>query len=88
MDLAKLLSPAVASKIARFFHEHPAAVETARGMATWLACPAAEVEPALETLAKAQVLTAHRSGPVTAYALTSDPALVQQLGRVLRPRAD
>jgi len=88
VDLPELFASAVPAKIAGFFHGHPASIETAHGVATWVGLPLGDVEPALEALVTAKVLMAHRSGAMTGYSLTSDGAVVRRVKRLLDRRGD
>ncbi len=82
MEGASSLS-ALQRQILRFFLEHSNAVETARGMATWLGAEPQAIESALKSLVDRQWLSSHATDALTGYTLTSDEQLVNQIKKIL-----
>ena len=70
-------------RILRFFHEHPQAMETVRGMAVWLGEEEGAVGQALQDLSARKWLAADETSAVTAYSLTPDDRLLSQLQELL-----
>lgn len=71
-------------RILAFFQEQPQAVETARGIATWLNSPSQEVEKALDELVDRKWLLAHRAPMVVGYALTQDEHRLVEIQEALK----
>lgn len=72
IDLDKIFKSELHLKIASFFYENQASVDTAKGIATWINYGAKAVEEALEELVASNILVAHRSDLVTGFAYTQD----------------
>ncbi len=70
-------------QILQFFQEHPHAVETVRGIATWLGHEVAAVEEALKCLVSRKWLAMDETSAVRGYALTGDERLLSQIRQVL-----
>ena len=70
-------------KILLFFQEHPHAVETARGISTWLGASPDVVGKALDDLVERKWLLTHETSVVVGYTLTGDEKLVAQIRSVL-----
>jgi len=73
----------VQRQILKFFQEHPQAVETVRGIATWLGQEAEVVEQALEGLVSRKWLALHETSAVRGYALTADARFLTQIREAL-----
>ena len=73
----------VQRQILKFFKDHPQAVETVRGISTWLGREAEVVEQALEGLVSRRWLALHETSVVRGYALTADARLLAQIREVL-----
>ncbi len=73
----------VQRQILKFFQEHPQAVETVRGLATWLGHEVAVVEQALEGLVSRRWLALHETSAVRGYALTADARFLAQIREAL-----
>ncbi len=74
---------ALQRQILQFFLEHSNAVETVRGMATWLGAEPQAIEPALNGLVDRQWLSSHATDALTGYTLTSDERFVNQIKQTL-----
>lgn len=70
-------------KILQFFHEHPQAVETVRGIATWLGAEIPLVQEALKGLVERKWLLADQTSVVVGFTLTCDDRLLLQLREAL-----
>jgi hypothetical protein len=71
---------AVQKQILKFFKENSHAIETARGIMTWLgAVDPKEVQQALDDLAGRKLLLCHESGAVLGYALNPDERVFGQI---------
>ncbi len=70
-------------RILRFFQEQPHAIETGRGIATWLGDEQRSIEKALEGLVGRKWLAMHETAAVTGYALTRDERFLTQIREVL-----
>lgn len=79
------LSP-LQCRILRFFREHPHAVETARGIASWMGEEGEAILAALPMLLGRGWLTADETSVVTGYALTRDEQMLAQIDRAMGAR--
>ena len=70
---------AIQRRILRFFQEQPQAVETARGISTWIGVEMEAIAEAVQDLLKRRWLTADETSVVTGYALTRDERLLTQI---------
>ncbi len=70
-------------RILQFFCEHPAAVETVRGIASWTGDEQGAVQEAAQILSKRKWLTADETSVVTGYSLTRDERCLAQIHEVL-----
>ena len=77
-----MLTP-IERKILKFFQEHPQAVETVRGIATWLGHEAEAVEEALKGLVGRKWLIADQTSVVRGYTLTGDDRVLTQIQEAL-----
>ena len=66
-------------RILRFFYEQPHAVETVRGLATWLSVESQVAQEALNGLVIRKWLLTHQTVAVIGYALTDDDQLLIQI---------
>ena len=66
-------------RVLRFFQEHPHAVETVRGIASWVGVEVPLIGEALKGLLERKWLTADETSAVTGYALTRDGRLLAQI---------
>jgi len=69
----------VQRRILNFFQEHPHAVETVRGISTWLGDETEVIQEALESLVGRKWLTADQTSAVRGYVLTRDERLLTQI---------
>ena len=79
MELDKILKTKSLLKILKFFHENPASIDTARGVATWTNQDVREVRTALKKLADYGLLTAHKVSSTTAYSYTRNEKDIQKI---------
>lgn len=84
MDIDRLLNSEIHKKIIRFFHENQSALDTPRGIATWVQEERSRVKAALEDLVKAKILTADRATSTTGYSYTRDIKLIARVGSFLK----
>ncbi len=82
MQGASVLS-SVQRQILQFFLEHSNAVETVRGMSTWLGADPEMIESALSGLVDRKWLLSHATDAVTGYTLTSEERFVSQIKQTL-----
>lgn len=73
-------------RILRFFREHPDAVETVRGIASWIGEEGEAIVAALPALLGRRWLTAHETSVVTGYALTRDEQMLAQIDHAMGAR--
>lgn len=73
----------IQGRILRFFQENPQAVETSRGIASWLGVEPSLVEAAVGELATRRWLSIHQTSMVTGYALTNDAGLLAEIREAL-----
>ncbi len=71
-------------KIVVFFHENQAAIDTPRGVSTWIREERTKVKEALEDLVEAKILVAHRATSTTGYSYTRNAALISRIERLLK----
>ena len=76
------ISP-IERQILQFFIEHSNAVETVRGMSTWLGAEPEAIESALNGLVEKKWLSSHAAGALTGYTLTSEERFVSQIKQTL-----
>jgi len=84
MDLKKAFESDIHLKIAGFFHENQASIDTPRGVATWIGEERSKVKKALEDLVALKILIAHRSPSTTGYSYTSNAKLITTVGKLLK----
>lgn len=84
MQIEKLLKDRACLKIARFFHENPASIDTPRGIATWTNVDRKKASDALKKLAEAGVLAAHKVSSTTGYSYTRNKSIVAKIARCLK----
>lgn len=84
MDLDKAFSSAIHLKVIRFFHENQAALDTPRGVATWISEERSKVKKALENLVSLKILVAHRSTSTTGYSYTRDSKIIAAIAKRLK----
>lgn len=70
-------------KILRFFHEQPHAVESARGISTWIGAEPEHVEEAVGDLLERGWLDSDQTSAARGYSLTRDDKLLTQIRRAL-----
>ena len=84
MTLAPSQMPtSVQVRILKFFKEQPQAVETARGMASWVDSELELIQEALSDLVHRRWLWADETASVTGYTLTQDERHLAQIHKVL-----
>jgi len=84
MDINKALESKIHLKIATFFHENQASIDTPRGVATWIGEDRNKVKAALEDLVLLKVLIAHRATSTTGYSYTRDEKLISRIDKLLK----
>lgn len=84
MDLKKVLNRRVYRKILSFFHENPASIDTARGIATWTNQEIKKVRAALKKLASLGLLVAHKVSSTIAYSYTRDKKKISEIAKLLK----
>ena len=75
-------------RILRFFQEHPHAVETVRGIASWVGVEVNLIAEALKDLLEKRWLTADETSAVTGYALTRDERLLTQIRQAVKTETE
>ena len=73
-------------QILRFFHEQPHAVESARGISTWIGAEPKQVEEAVGDLLARKWLDSDETSAARGYSLTRDDKLLTQIQRALEGR--
>lgn len=84
MELENLLKKQIHRKILKFFHENPASVDTARGIATWTSQDIKKVKTALKKLSDLGLLVAHKVSSTTGYSYTRDKKKVSLINKLLK----
>ncbi|MBI3317725.1 MAG: hypothetical protein HYZ90_01065 [Candidatus Omnitrophica bacterium] len=74
-------------KILQFFRAHPHAVETVRGMASFLAAEPKAIEEAVGELVHQRWLSCHESSAVSGYALTADDRVLGRIHSLLEGKS-
>lgn len=82
--LKKVCESALNLKIISFFHENPATVDTAGGIATWLNHDRKEIKQTLDYLVSQNILISHRTGSTQAFAYTQDKRIVKMIDKFLK----
>ncbi len=85
MEIEKLLKKGCFRKILEFFSENPNALDTPRGIATWINQEVKHVAPALDKLEKLGYLIEHRVSSTIGYSYTRDKKKIAMISRILRP---
>ena len=86
MDKAKIFKSPIHLKIIRFFHENQAALDTPRGVATWVGEERSRVSACLEDLVNAKILVAHRATSTNGYSYTRDEKIISKIGKLLNKK--
>ena len=73
----------IQKRILQFFQEQPHAVETVRGISTWLCMETDIVQEALQELVSREWLSADQTEAVTGYALTGDEQILVEIKEAL-----
>ena len=84
MSLEKILENPDLRKVAKFFHENPAAIDTPRGIATWVGIDPDTAKKALEELAGIGALIRHKIYKTTAYGYTNNKRMIAQIAEILK----
>ena len=82
----KVLQSDLHMKIAKFFHENQASIDTPRGVSTWVREDRAKVKKALEELVGMKILVAHRSTSTTGYSYTRNAKIISKIEKLLKKR--
>ena len=82
--MGNVVSP-IQKRILSFFHEHPHALETARGIATWLGQDVQSIQEALNGLVSRKWLAVDTTAAVTGYGLTREERFLTQIRQILEP---
>ena len=85
-SLKKICDSPLNLKIVSFFHQHPATIDTARGIAAWLNQDRDKVAKALDFLAAEKVLVVHRTRATLAYGLTQNKAMIKRIEKLLEDK--
>ena len=83
MDINKALDSAIHLKVIEFFHENQSAIDTPRGVATWISEDRETVKKVLEDLVNMDILIAHRSSSITGYSYTREAKLLSRIKKLL-----
>ncbi|MCM8778772.1 MAG: hypothetical protein NC898_05880 [Candidatus Omnitrophica bacterium] len=81
--IAKALKSPIKKKIILFFRENPQAVDSVRGISTWLNLKSGIARKYLEELVKDNILIAHRGATTTGYAYTQDEDILKRIEEYL-----
>ena len=84
MALDKILKNKLERAIVRFFHENQTAIDTPRGIATWVKAERPAVKAALDKLVRAGILLEDRVSSTTGYSYTGDKKLIRKIGERLK----
>lgn len=86
MDIDDALESELNIKIIKFFHENQNALDTPRGIATWIREDRAKVKKALEGLVELGILIAHRATSTTGYSYTRNTAFISRIEKRLKKK--
>ncbi len=70
-------------RVLQFFYRNPQAVETPRGIHTWLGLESQPMEEALKDLVARKWLEIHEASAVIGYTLTTDARRVAEVRKAL-----
>ena len=84
MRLKEVLKNPACLEIVKFFHENPSAIDTPRGIATWVSMDLDVAREALEKLTKINILTRHKAYQAAAYGYTNNKRIVAQVAEILK----
>ncbi len=85
-NLKRICSSPLNLKIISFFHQHPATVDTARGIAVWLNQDQDKVAKALGFLAGEKVVVVHRTRVTLAYGFTQNKGMIKRIEKLLEDK--
>jgi len=84
MDLRDLINKSRLHRdIVSFFNDNPAAIDTPRGIATWVRGDNSKVEYVLEDLVTSGIVIADRTPSTVGYSYTSDPKIIAKVKHIL-----
>ena len=86
-NIDSVVKSKVHHKIIAFFHENQAALDTPRGIATWIRDDRTKVKNALEDLVALGVLIAHRSTSTTGYSYTRNNKVISKIEKLLHKKS-
>jgi len=84
MDIKKILNSRLKRDIVKFFHENQTAIDTPRGVATWVKEERSRVKDALDDLVQAGILVDHKASSTTGYNYTRNKKTIEEIGRKLK----
>jgi hypothetical protein len=85
-DINKIIRTELHLKIVKFFHENQAAIDTPRGISTWVREDRTKVKKALEELAGMKILVVHRSTSTMGYSYTRNAKTLSKIEKLLKKR--
>ena len=85
-SLKKVCNSPLNLKIVSFFHQHPATIDTAVGIAAWLNQGRDKVAKAMDFLAAENVLVVHRTRTTLAYGFTQNKAMIKKIKKLLEDK--
>lgn len=87
MEMNEVFKSPLRVKIVKFYKENPNCIETSRGIAVWVGVDRRKAKKALEELARANILLAHRTQVATGYSYTQNMTITKNIDRYLKEGA-
>jgi predicted transcriptional regulator len=84
MELKGLLKREDYRMVLGFFHENPAAVDTARGIATWTNQETSKVMAVLRKLTSLGILIEHKASSTSGYSYTQNKKKIAMVEKMLK----
>ncbi len=84
MKLENILKNKLCRSILIFFHENQSAIDTPRGIATWVKAERPIVKKALDMLVELGILIEHKSSSTTAYSYTRNKKTIREIDKKLK----
>jgi hypothetical protein len=86
MNIDDALKSGIHIKIIKFFYENQTAIDTPRGVATWIREDRSKVKKALEELAALNILKDHPVPSTTGYSYTQNKTVASRIAKSLKKR--
>ena len=82
MDVEKIISRSdLHKKVITFFHENPAAIDTLRGVSTWVRAEEKLVKKVLSELSEVGILNSIQVSSTVGYSYTQDLQIIKMIDK-------